>query len=87
MILRSGSSSYDGEVVKLYEAGAVPNIASFYKSVTEGDTSNATVRRAVDGALTTILGREAALRGSRLTWEQLIKENKRLETDLRGMKA
>jgi myo-inositol 2-dehydrogenase/D-chiro-inositol 1-dehydrogenase len=87
VILRSGSSSYDGEVVKLYEAGAVRNIASFYKSVTEGDASNPTVRRAVDGALTTILGREAALRRTRLTWDELLKENRRLEADLRGMKA
>jgi hypothetical protein len=49
--------------------------------------ANDTVRRSVDGALTTILGREAALRRTRLTWDELIKENKRLEVDLHGLKA
>ena len=41
----------------------------------------------VDGALTTILGREAALRRTRLTMAELLKENKRLEPDLRGLKT
>lgn len=87
VLLRSGATSYDGEVVKLYEAGAVRNIATFHKNVTDQHATNPTVRRAVDGALTTMLGREAALRRSRLTWDQLLKENRRLEVDLRGMRA
>ena len=48
---------------------------------------NETVRRAVDGALTCILGREAAERGARLTMEQVLKENRRLEVDLTGLKS
>jgi myo-inositol 2-dehydrogenase / D-chiro-inositol 1-dehydrogenase len=87
VLLRSGSTSYDGEVVKLYEAGAVRNTATFHKSILAGDATNPTVRRAVDGALTTILGKEAALRKSRLTWDQSLKENRRLEVDLSGMRA
>lgn len=87
VLLRNASTSYDGEVIKLYEAGAVRNIATFHKNIVGKDASNPTVRRAVDGALTTILGREAALRKTRLTWDQLLKEDKRLDVDLRGMKA
>jgi myo-inositol 2-dehydrogenase / D-chiro-inositol 1-dehydrogenase len=87
VLLRSGSASYDGEVKTLYEAGAVRNIATFHKSIAEGDTRNPTVRHAVDGALTTILGREAALRKSQVTWDQLLKENKRLDLDLHGLKS
>jgi hypothetical protein len=41
----------------------------------------------VDGALTTILGREAAALHARLTLAELLKENKRLEVDLRGLKS
>jgi hypothetical protein len=37
--------------------------------------------------LACILGREAALRNDRFNMEQLLKENKRLEVDLRGLKS
>ena len=75
------------EVVDLYQAGAVRNVASFYDDVCAGRCENPTVRRAVDGCLTGILGREAALRHGRLTMEELLKENRRLEVDLSGLKA
>ena len=70
----------------LYEAGAVRNIAAFYQSVTEGQFANETVARSIDGALACILGREAAERKQRLTMEQVIKENRKLEVDLKGLK-
>jgi predicted dehydrogenase len=83
--LRSFDDSYAAPVENLYEAGAVRNIATFYKNVTEGHFQNETVQRSVDGVLACILGREAAARSIRLTWENLIKENKRLEVDLTGL--
>jgi predicted dehydrogenase len=85
--LQGREAAYSGEVVNLYEAGAKRNIAAFYSCITEGRFENSTVPRAVDGALTTILSREATLRRVPLTMEELIKENRRLEVDLRGMKA
>lgn len=85
--LRGRENGYNGEVQSLYEAGAVRNIGKFYDCIVGGNFTNDTVRRSVDGALTTILGREAALRRTRLTWDELLKENKRLEVDLRGLKA
>ena len=48
----------------------------FYRKVTEGHFANDTVPRAVDSALTCILGREAAARGTRLTMEQVVAESK-----------
>ena len=74
-------------VDNLYEAGATRNIATFHKLVSTGDCANVTVRRSVDGALATILAREAAARHTRLTMDELIKENRRVEVDLRGLKA
>jgi hypothetical protein len=59
----------------------------FYENVTRGRCENQTVPRAVDGALTCILGREAGLRCTRLTMEALIAENKRIEVDLSGLKV
>lgn len=85
--LKSTETGYSGQVENPYEAGAVRNIATFYQSIVNEDFSNPTVRRSVDGALTTILGREAALRRTRLTMAELLKENKRLELDLRGLKS
>ncbi len=83
---RRGEKEYTGQVVDLYTAGAVRNIASFRQAVTGGHFGNPTVGRAVDGCLTCILGREAAARRRRLTMEELLKENKLLEVDLTGLR-
>ena len=84
--LQGPENVYSGEVVNLYEAGAVRNIAEFHRCIAEGQFENLTVPRAVDGVLTTVLSREATMRRTRLTMEELIKENRRLEVNLRGMK-
>ena len=86
--LRGGAKHFGGgDVVSLYDRGAKRNIAAFHKNITEGDFSNTTVTRAVDGTLTAILGREAGMRQEKLTMEQVIKENKKLTVDLTGLKA
>ena len=74
-----------GTVNNLYEAGAVRNIATLHRNVVEERYENETVRRSVDGALGTILAREAAARHTRLTMDALLSENKRLELDLSGL--
>ncbi len=85
--LKGPESQYSGEVVNLYEAGALRNIDAFYRQVVEGHCENSTVARAVDGVLTTLLSREATMRRCQLSMDQLIKENRRLEVDLKGLKA
>jgi predicted dehydrogenase len=86
--LRGGPKHFGGgEVESLYDQGAKRNVAAFYQNVTEGRFENPTVRRAVDGTLTAILGREAGARHAKLTMDELIKENRRLEVDLSGLKA
>lgn len=84
---KSREDAFTGAVENLYEAGVVRNIASFYRAVTGGDFSNHTVLRAVDGALTCILGRIAGERRHRITMEQILKESTRLEVDLSGLKT
>ena len=83
--LKGPENGYSGDVQNLYEAGAVRNIATFHACVTEGRTSNDTVRRSVDGALATILGREAGQRRTRVTMAELLREDRRLEVDLKGL--
>jgi len=86
--VRGGTKHYGGgQVRNLYETGARHNIAAFHRNVAAGRFDNPTVPRAVDGALTCILGREAAARRRRLTMDALLRENRRLEVDLTGLKA
>ena len=85
--VRGGERHYVGNPGSVYDQGATINIATFYQNVVEGHFENATVQRAVDGTLTAILGREASARRRYMTMDELIKENKRLEVDLTGLKA
>ena len=82
-----GQEPMIADIVNLYEAGATRNIASFHDEVVAGHFENPTVRRAVDGCLTCILGREAAFRHGRLTMDELLKANKRIEVDRSGLKV
>jgi myo-inositol 2-dehydrogenase/D-chiro-inositol 1-dehydrogenase len=86
--VRGGKQYYNGGTVEdLYEAGAVRNIATFYNSVVKGQYSNETVQKAVDSALVCVLGREAAARHAGVTMGQVLKENRKLEINLKGLKA
>jgi myo-inositol 2-dehydrogenase / D-chiro-inositol 1-dehydrogenase len=82
-----GVKPLGGPVTDLYKSGAKRNIAAFYQAILRGDCENALTRRAIDGTLTAILGREAAARRSRLTMEELLRENRRIPLDLTGLKA
>ena len=86
--VRGGPKHFVGQISGgIYNEGAQRNVADFYRNVVEGRFDNPTAKRAVDGTLTAILGREAAARGRWLTMEELIQENKRLEVDLTGLKS
>lgn len=86
--LRGGPKHYGGgKVADVYLQGAQRNIATFHQSIVDEKFDNATVRRAVDGTLTAILGRESALRGTRMTMDELVKENRKLAVDLSGLDA
>jgi myo-inositol 2-dehydrogenase / D-chiro-inositol 1-dehydrogenase len=77
----------DGSVGSLYGDGVVTNIATFYKSVTQGECSNPTVPAGVRSNLTTILGRTAAYQNGMLTWDEMLRRNEKLTADLQGLKA
>jgi myo-inositol 2-dehydrogenase/D-chiro-inositol 1-dehydrogenase len=76
-----------GDVVNLYPSGAERNIDAFHKCITQGICDNPTLEPSVNATLTTILGREAARRRTKLTLDEVLKENRRLEPDLTGLKA
>ena len=86
--LLGGDQHYAGGQVKdLYPAGAQRNVNTFYELITQSKCANETVSRAVDGTLTAILGREAATRRTKLTMDELIKENRKLELDTKDLKV
>ena len=75
-----------GKVESLYGQGAVRNIATFHESITGGDCTNPTVKPGVDATLATILGRQAASQRKTVTWDEMIKANKKVPVDLTGLK-
>lgn len=86
-ILANSAGYRGGDVQNLYPRGAERNIASFHQAVINGDCGNPTVKPSVNATLATILGREAAARKTKLTWQELIQENQALEPDLGGLRA
>jgi predicted dehydrogenase len=75
------------KVDNLYTTGAQVNIKEFYEAITQGKHDNPTVAPSVRSNLTAVLGREAGYRKTEITLAQLIKEGKKLEPDLRGVKS
>jgi predicted dehydrogenase len=86
-MVRGGPKSFARTVENLYPAGIKRNVAQFYADLTGGNFTNPTVARSVESNLAAILIREAAVRGTRLTMDELLKENKKLEFDTTGFKA
>lgn len=87
-LIRGGEQQYaGGEVEKLYLGGAERNIASFHRDIAEGNTANSTVPLAIESCLVSILGHEAAARKTRLTLADVLRENKRWEVNLKGLKT
>jgi predicted dehydrogenase len=76
-----------GKIPNLYTDGAVANIAGFHEAITRGDWTNPTVAQSVRSNLTTILGRTAAWRGARVTWDEVVGANETLEADLSGLRS
>jgi predicted dehydrogenase len=76
-----------GTVENLYRNGAARNVAAFHDSITGGDWSNPTVAPSVRSNLTTILGRTAAWRRDRVSWDEMMSANETLEADLTGLRS
>ena len=86
-ILGNRTGYRGGDVVDLYPRGAERNIDTFHQCVTQGNYTNSTVEPSINATLATILGREAGRRRTKLTLDEVIKENRRLEPNLTGLKA
>jgi predicted dehydrogenase len=86
VVIRGENFFNGGRTTEIYEAGAVSNIGAFHKAITTGDFTNPTVVPSVQSNLITILGRKAAFEKRRVTWEELLRDEERLEPNLLGLK-
>jgi predicted dehydrogenase len=86
-ILGNRTGYRGGDVVNLYPRGAERNIDTFHKCVTDRIYDNTTLEPSVNATLATILGRDAARRRTKITWDEMIRENHRLEVNLSGLQA
>jgi len=86
VVIRGENFFNGGRTSEIYESGAAANIAAFHKSITEGEFTNPTVAPSVQSTQITILGRKAAFGGRRVAWDEILKDEERLEPDLTGLK-
>lgn len=75
-----------GKVENLYARGAVHNIATFHKNIVNAIYNNPTLEPSINSTLTTILGRQAVNKNIKITWDEMIKTNEKLEVDTTGLK-
>ncbi len=86
-VLIRGEKFYrGGKTSQIYQEGAVNNIATFHKNITEGKFDNPTVSPSVRSNLVTILGRTAAYTGERVYWDKFIKSTEKIDGRLKGLK-
>ncbi len=71
----------------LFTRGAERNIETCWQAVTGEHVDNPTVAPSVRSNLTAVLGRTAAHRGTRVTWQELLDANERLQFDTSGLTA
>lgn len=84
----TGDHPYPGGPMKdLYGRGAIANVKTFEKAVREGDYAQPTVPPSVRSNLAAILGREAAYKQGSMTWEEMLKANRRIPYSTKGLKS
>jgi len=79
----TGTNEWPGGSTKeIYQEGAITNVKAFVESITTGKFIN-TGAPGAESTLTSVLGRIAAYRGAVVTWDEMMKENAKLETQLK----
>jgi myo-inositol 2-dehydrogenase/D-chiro-inositol 1-dehydrogenase len=85
--IRSDKKPYRGGLTSnIYAEGMNRNVETFYQNIVKGDYTNPTVKTSVDSTLTCVLGREAARNNTQVTWDELLRNNHKIETDFTGLR-
>jgi predicted dehydrogenase len=86
--IRGNQKGYKGGTTEdIYRQGMERNVETFYKSITNGVYDNPTVEPSVNATLACILGEIAGKKNTKVTWDEMIKENKKIETNLSGLQT
>jgi len=79
----TGDNPWEGGLTSgIYQEGAVTNVKAFIAGIETGKFVN-TGAGGAQSTLTSVLGRTAAYRGAMVTWDEMVKENQKLETELK----
>ena len=74
--------------LRIYSPSTAVNIAEFYNNVTNAQFANPTVAPSVRSNLASILGRIGSYKRREVSWDEIIQENEKLESDvLKQLKA
>ena len=87
VIIRGKNFYRGGKCPAIYHEGAVSNIATFHKDITESRYDNSTVAPSVRSNLVTILGRTAAYQSRLVSWEEIVHSKEKCVADLKGLKV
>ena len=87
-VVITGEKPYPGgNCANNYLEGTEINVKEFYEKIQAGDFSNPTVASSVLSNLTCILGRDAARQKKRMTWDEMMRANVKLEMKLDKLKS
>jgi predicted dehydrogenase len=79
----TGDAPWTGGNTKgLYTSGTVGNILDFHAAVTDGQALGDTLGPSLQSNLTAILGREAAVSGREVTWDEMMAGARRIDPKL-----
>jgi hypothetical protein len=59
---------------------------AFHKNIVEGNVANETVPPSVRSNLTCVLGRTAGRESRLVTWDEILKADKKIDAKLEGLK-
>jgi myo-inositol 2-dehydrogenase/D-chiro-inositol 1-dehydrogenase len=78
---------FRGKTEGLYKEGSVQQVRIFRESILNGKYDNPTVPNAVETNLLCLFARFAAEQKRTVSWEELLKDTRRAEPDLKGLKV
>jgi len=85
VLIRGDNFYRGGDTNRIYDEGAISNIATFHNLIMTANYQNLTADPSVQSNLITILGRTAAYEGRQITWNELMKNAQPLDAKLQGL--
>jgi len=85
VLIRGDNFYRGGDTNRIYDEGAITNIAAFHNDISTANYQNLTTEPSVQSNLITILGRTAAYEGRQVTWNELMKNAQPLDARLQGL--